>query len=84
MSPPNIIHLQTEALELLDWDEDELKFAVNSAISLFEEASEDLEPAKARVFVFNKLCESYGKEATAAVMNLVMVMSARVDNTPEA
>lgn len=84
MSPPNIIHLQTEALELLDWDEDELKFAVNSAISLFEEASKDLDPIKSRVFVFDKLCESYGKEASAAVINLVMVMSARFNNTAEA
>jgi len=79
-----LLNLQMEALELLDWDEEELKFAVESAISLFEEASKDLEPSKSRISVFNKLSESYGKEASAAVLNLVMVMSARFDNTPEA
>ena len=84
MKAQDLLNLQMEALELLDWDEEELKFSVESAISLFEEASKSLDPSKARVFVFNKLSESYGKEASAAVLNLVMVMSTRIDSVPEA
>jgi len=78
------LNLEMEALELLEWDEEELKFAVESAISLFEEASKETQPLQSRIEVFKKLNESYGEQAAAAVINLVMAKSAYNSTAAEA
>lgn len=83
MKMQELLNLQMEALELLDWDEEELKFAVESAISLFEEASKTMSPLQSRIEVFKKLNESYSEIAAAAIINLVMARSI-VGTTAEA